>query len=395
MNYIPSHEILKNHIGIDLVGYFVAGLDKDLEICLFGFGGDGKAIYKRLNEIGRDVRCICDNNWRSINDAKVISPESAVKNNPDALFVVSSHLYSCEMELQLIELGVLEDRIVSFDESVEMVYRGMLPEYAYGDMVSAIHYETVGIYPDLANPKTFNEKMMVSMIALPQEMKTVLTDKFKVRFWVAEKIGKEYLIPLIGHWESVNDVMWKALPSKYALKLNHGCGLNIISDGRNEVNIGLAQRKLKSWVKCNHGYITYERHYVPIKPHIICEQYVENIDNDVYDYKVFCFHGEPKYIMVLSQRKKGLKMVFLDLNWNVVPFVYSFPRADSIPPKPKKLGELLELTRVLCKDFDHVRVDWYILNDGTIKFGEMTFTSAGGHAKWDPCEWDLILGEMW
>ena len=264
-----------------------------------------------------------------------------------------------------------------------------LPEKAYAAMVSAIHYEATGIYPNLVSPKSFNEKIMISMISAPQKIKTNLTDKFKVRSWVSDKIGDKYLIPLIDHWNNVGDITWQRLLSKYAIKLNHGCGLNIISDGRAEVNIGLAKRKLKTWTKCNHGYITYERHYVPIKNHVICEEYIENANNDVYDYKVICFHGEPKYIMFLSQRKKGLRMLFFDLDWNVMPFVYSFPRGEEIPPKPSRLGEMLELTRILCKEFDHVRVDWYVLNDGSIKFGEMTFTSAGGHARWNPTEWDF------
>ena len=395
VNDMSSHEILKKYIGMDLIEFFVRRIKIHSDICIFGYGGDGRKIYECMINNSISVSCICDNNWSQITDASVMPVEKAVKEYPQALFVVASHLYSCAMELQLISLGISENKIISFDESTEMSYRELLPLSAYGEMVSAMHYEATGHYPNLDYPKSFNEKMMVAMIAEPEKLKKELTDKIKVRSWVEKKISGKYLIPLIGQWDKVDDIPWCCLPKKYALKLNHGCGLNILSNGKDKVDISLAQRKLKTWMKCNHGYIAFERHYIPIKPRILCEKYIENVDDDVYDYKIFCFHGEPQYIMFLYGRKKGLKMIFLDLTWNALPFVYSFPRGDKIPPKPKKLEEMISLTRTLCAGFDHVRVDWYVLNDGSIKFGEMTFTSAGGHAAWDPPEIDMELGKLW
>ena len=55
---------------------------------------------------------------------------------------------------------------------------------------------------------------------------------------------------------------------------------------------------------------------------------------------------------------------------------------------------MLELSKVLCKDFDHVRVDWYNMPDGRVLFGEMTFSTWNGLKKFDPEEWDLKLGEL-
>lgn len=395
LRYIPSHEILKKYVGMDLVEFFVSKLDKNSDICIFGYGGDGRRIHECMSKAGISVNCICDNNSFRIGDRSIVSPALAVKENCQALFLVTSHLHSYEMELQLLRMGIPEENIISFDASMEMAYRGMLPECAYGEMVSAMQYEATGMYPDLDSPQTFNEKILSSMISTPLPIKTALADKYQVRSWVAEKIGEKYLIPLIGDWEKVEDIPWGQLPQKYAMKLNHGCGFNIVSDGRYNMDIGIAKRRLKSWFKCNFGFVSYERQYISIEPHIICEQYIENIDGDVCDYKIFCFHGEPKYIMVLSQRKKGLRMLFLDINWNALPFVYTYPKSNEIPPKPRKLEEMIEVTKILCEDFDHVRVDWYVLNDGSIKFGEMTFTSAGGHAAWNPPEWDMKLGEMW
>ena len=121
---------------------------------------------------------------------------------------------------------------------------------------------------------------------------------------------------------------------------------------------------------------------------------MENTNDDLYDYKVFCFNGKANCIMFLSERNQGLQMAFFDLQWNKLPFTYNYPRNEKVIPKPKCLNQLIELSEKLAKDFAHVRVDFYVLNDGTIKFGEMTFSSATGNCQWNPPEQNRIFGDM-
>lgn len=47
-------------------------------------------------------------------------------------------------------------------------------------------------------------------------------------------------------------------------------------------------------------------------------------------------------------------------------------------PKTKKLNELIKLSEKLSKGFSNIRLEFYILNNETIKFGEMTFTTYSG-----------------
>ena len=98
--------------------------------------------------------------------------------------------------------------------------------------------------------------------------------------------------------------------------------------------------------------------------------------------------------MYLCDRDKGLKMAFYDTDWNNQPFTYSYPQLDKEVPRPNCLTELLELSEIIARDFAFVRVDFYILNDGTIKFGEVTLASAGGFCKWYPSDYNLLLGNM-
>ena len=47
---------------------------------------------------------------------------------------------------------------------------------------------------------------------------------------------------------------------------------------------------------------------------------------------------------------------------------------------------MLRIARTLSQGFTAVRVDLYALNDGSIKFGEMTFTTESGISRRHPDE---------
>jgi hypothetical protein len=87
-------------------------------------------------------------------------------------------------------------------------------------------------------------------------------------------------------------------------------------------------------------------------------------------------------------------MQFYDLDWNLQPFVYNYEKKEEPVDRPDNLDELIKCAEVLAEGYVQVRVDFYRLNDGTLKFGEMTFTSSSGMSRWEPKEYDKILGDM-
>ena len=56
---------------------------------------------------------------------------------------------------------------------------------------------------------------------------------------------------------------------------------------------------------------------------------------------------------------------------------------------------MVEIAEKLSSSFPYVRVDLYRLNDGSIRFGEMTFTPAGGGQNYNPRSTDYELGKLW
>lgn len=245
---------------------------------------------------------------------------------------------------------------------------------------------------NLENPKTYTEKIQWIKLYDIDNLKTRLTDKYLVRDWVKKKIGEKYLIPLLGVWDKFSDINFKNFPNKFVLKCNHGSNMNIIVLDKNKFNIFEAKKKINHWMKLNYAFIYgLELQYKNIKKKIIAEEYIENNKNNINDYKIWCFEGKVEIIMVITERNRNKKYVFYDKNWNLLPFYYSKYQEKKIN-KPKYLNELINISETLSKGFKHVRTDFYILNNNTIKFGEMTFTPNSGIVHFSKEEYNEYFG---
>lgn len=266
----------------------------------------------------------------------------------------------------------------------------------YSQALAQWYKNKTGRSLDLNNPKTYDEKIQWLKIFDSNEIKAILSDKYLVRDWISRKIGSKYLVKLLGVWDKFDEIDFNKLPNRFVLKTNHGSGTLIVVKDKSKFDIQKAKKKFDEWMSKDFGLCNgFELHYCLIDRKIIAEEYIENENNDLHDYKVWCFNGEAKYIQYLSERNtNGLKMNFFDLNWNEVDIRYNYPRSEKVIPRPKQLEKLINLSRILARNFNHVRVDFYILNDGNIKFGEMTFTSSSGDCKWIPEEADITLGNL-
>ena len=248
---------------------------------------------------------------------------------------------------------------------------------------------------DLSDPRTFDEKMQWLKLYGGSPLRTRLIDKVAAREWVAEKVGERYVVPTLGVWDSFDDIDFGMLPERFALKCNHGAGYNIIVHDKARLDLADAKRKVDAWMGENYAYgHMMELQYEDIVPKVFAEEYMENAGGDIYDYKIYCYGGEPRYTQFLCDRATGLRMAYFDNDWNKQVFRYSQHAliAENIE-RPENFGEMLDVARTLAEGWPFVRVDLYRLDDGTVKFGEMTFIPAGGMIDWVPESTDLMLGE--
>ena len=260
----------------------------------------------------------------------------------------------------------------------------------------AKYYEDTMKKPlDWNNLRTWTEKMQWIRTYDNTPIKTRLADKFLVRQWIADKIGDEYLIPLYGVWDNFDEIDFDALPNQFVLKTNHGSAMNIICRDKNNFDIESAREKINTWLAIDYGTLYFEPLYNNIPKKIIAEKFMKDGENlDLVDYKFFCFHGEPKYCQVETDRSNNWFIDFFDMNWKHADFERPDHLNNDHPEdiqKPEHFELMKKLAAELCKDFIHVRVDFYEI-EGKIYFGEMTFTPGLINDKFKPEGTDELLG---
>lgn len=257
-----------------------------------------------------------------------------------------------------------------------------------------IYRRATGEKLNLKNPKNFNEKIQWLKLYWKNPLIVKCADKYEVRKYVIDNGFEEILNEMYGIYNNTSEIEWETLPDKFALKTTNGCGTNIICNDKGKFEKEEAFGKLDKWLKKDYGLEFAEIHYSKITPRIISEKYIET-DSGLFpiDYKIFCFNGKPEFIYVGIEREKGLKRVFMDLNWNKLDITKDSSNNSLNINKPETLDEMLYYAEVLSRPFPFVRIDFYNL-DGKVIFGEMTFTPSGGLSTYYKDEALEYLGEI-
>ena len=251
---------------------------------------------------------------------------------------------------------------------------------------------------DLSNPQTFNEKLQWLKLYDRRPEYTMMVDKYEVRKYIADKLGEEYLIPLLGAWDDPNEIDFDALPNQFVLKCNHnsGSGMCICRD-KSKLDINKVKKRLRKGLKENYYLSWREWPYKDVKRKIIAEKFmVDESGKELKDYKIHCFNGEPKLILVCAERfsDSGLKENFYDTDWNQMDLRRPGHANTQIPiEKPNGLKKMLELSQKLSENIAFSRIDFYVINNH-IYFGEITFYPASGFTPFEPDEWDYKLGNL-
>lgn len=248
---------------------------------------------------------------------------------------------------------------------------------------------------ELKNPIKYNDKLQWLKLYWRDPLATVCADKFEVRKFVKDNIGDEYLNDIYGIYESVDEINIENLPKSFVLKGTHGSGYNIVCKDKTKMNWDIEYKKMRNWLKTNYYFQNREWVYKNIKPRIVCEKYIEQDDGaELRDYRFFCFYGEPKFITVdfnITNKKKTRRNLY-DLNWKLMNEEISYPKELTIKvSKPKRLEEMLNLSRKLSSNFPHARVDFYYIKD-KILFGEITFFHQSGMGIIKPLEFEEEMG---
>lgn len=259
-----------------------------------------------------------------------------------------------------------------------------------------IYRISMGKELNLNNPSDFNQKIMWLKLNTyyNNQLVTQCADKYAVRDYVKKCGCSEILNGLIGVFDSVEQINWDILPNQFAIKCNHGCGLNIICSDKSSADKDKILRTLNKWMHTDYYLRNAEVNYKFIPKKIICEEFLRTHDGHLpIDYKIYCFNGNPECVLVCYERDIKLKLIFLDMDWKPTNIGKEGINSGEIVPKPKSFGKMIEYSKVLSKNFPFVRIDFYDI-DGDVIFGEMTFTPAGGLANYYSDEGLKYLGNL-
>lgn len=276
------------------------------------------------------------------------------------------------------------------------VYRNTDPKL-YPSILAQDFQRRTGKTLDFANLKTYTEKMQWIKLYDATPLKSRLADKLLVRSRVMEKIGEQYLIPLLGVWDSFDDIDFNALPDQFVLKCNHGSGMNIAVRNKHSFDKQRARERINAWLAQDFAFLSLELHYTRINRKIIAEKFMQdgNAPN-LTDYKFWCFDGKPVVVQCETDRLMRLKLTFFDMNWKPTNIERSdHPRSEHPEqiPKPKNFELMKELAAKLAEGFAHVRVDFCEIG-GRVYFGKMNFTPGAGHFSFKSKGTDEHLGSL-
>lgn len=250
---------------------------------------------------------------------------------------------------------------------------------------------------NLKHPKTFNEKLQWLKLYDRKPVYTVMVDKYEAKRYVAEKIGDEYIIPVVGGpWNSVDEIDFNSLPNRFVLKCTHDSGGLVVCKDKNGLNVDNAKAVLSHSMENNYYLHGREWPYKNVARKIFAERYMEDQNGQMIDYKFYCFNGKPAFLYV----SKGMEdhhtaqVSFVTLDWKMADFGRSdYAPLDVLPPKPHKFDEMIDIAKTLSKDIPFLRVDLYEIDD-KIYFGELTFSPCGGFMPFEPRKADEEVGRL-
>lgn len=279
---------------------------------------------------------------------------------------------------------------------------GLVFEYILGQRIARIipdkifvkikYKAAIGRRLNLDNPQSFNEKLQWLKLYDRKPEYTRLVDKYEVRKHIKDTIGEEYLIPLLGVYDSYDEIDFEALPNQFVLKPNHTSGDVFICRDKSKIDYGKLEKLAKKWIKREYYWLHREWPYKNIKPKIICEKFMSVSDIPPDDYKVSCFNGKAKLIQVHIDRFNRHLQDIYDVDWNKIDLPWGLEMSeDSTWERPQKLEKMLVLSEQLAENMYQVRIDWYIV-EGNLYFGEMTFFDGAGFIPFENKEDDFLLG---
>jgi hypothetical protein len=257
------------------------------------------------------------------------------------------------------------------------------------------YVEVYGRAPRLVRATTHSERVHRVKVLSRDPRLPVLADKIEAKAWIADRVGRQYVVPTLYAGERLPRRRERTWPRPFFVKAAHGSSWQVRVPAEGPPRWPKVERKVDHWLSTTYGVNGGEWHYARMPRRILVEPHLGDPGRMPDDWKLWVFHGRVHVVHWLSGRgTPEFGGRFLDRDWNEVFRSHVFATHASIPEVPRSWDTMLWIAERLGQDFTYVRVDMYEV-DGHPYVGELTFTPTAGYHRFDPPETDELLGRLW
>ncbi len=265
---------------------------------------------------------------------------------------------------------------------------------AQRDRIRRQFFANLGYAGDFENPTTYQEKVQFRKLYGNHAFYALVADKYRVRNYVASRVGEQHLIPLLGAYTRLEQSIFEALPQQFIIKANHGCKWNEIVYDKRTLDIQNTCRRFNRLCKRRYGWDAGERHYNFIPPMIVIEELLRDDDGGLpWDYSFFCYREPNRFDYTISIGSPDGRTAGFEKDWT--PLASKIPAAElEKHMKPANFAVMVQVATTLSADFDFVRVDLYSVGD-KVYFGELTCTPHQGYGVIENKFRQKICDDLW
>jgi hypothetical protein len=250
-----------------------------------------------------------------------------------------------------------------------------------------------GFFPSLLFPARFTEKMQWRKLFDLNPLYAVLCDKVAVRDIASERVGREFLAPMLWVGKP-EDIPFETLEPPYIIKRHPRHRAD--HRRRKQSRPRRASHSRKDVDQC-HGTALDELGYIHLPHRLVVEKLLLRADGSPpLERKIYVFDGTARVVQstIVSMKDRTRLVSHHDMDWTELPWTITNLRPTSPVDPLRHFGEMIRIAERLGTGFDHVRVDMYECDD-KIYVGEMTVYSYSGLHPIQPDSADYMLGSYW
>src|SRR5689334_23056726 len=285
----------------------------------------------------------------------------------------------------------LRDTFVGLFRRHDARLKRLLPENRWGDRVYGflLFYASHRRRPK--NWMTFNDVLyrIKTTDDILDPLRVFVTDKEFVKLYVKATVGDEYNVPTLAVLRSIEEVKAYSFPSQCCIKPTHSSGEIIIRKDGEPINMD----KIESWFSQNYYRSGREANYRLLQPKIIVEPIIFPNETTLIEYKMFCYHGEPRLIRAIEDSLGNNRCNLFDVNWSSMPFAYRRENDPNLLSRPTNLLDMIGIAKKLSEPFGFIRVDLYS-NNNRIYVGELTHCPGNAMNPFIPVDAETIASEI-